>query len=99
MGNVCFKYIFLSFSECPHPVDSVALPEFITCHVPSYCTGIDCCVHIGLVKRSFKVFLHLDACNFIFAIGIEKFGLNISLLEYEWGKTEEFSLLGVLRVR
>ncbi|XP_053390116.1 uncharacterized protein LOC128553035, partial [Mercenaria mercenaria] len=86
-------------TECPKSIKSRALPDFITCHVPSYCTGVDCCVTVGLVKRSFKVYLHLDACNYVFTVGIEKFGVNISLLDYEWGKTEEFSLLGALRIR
>ncbi|XP_053398719.1 uncharacterized protein LOC128556879 [Mercenaria mercenaria] len=86
-------------TECPKPIESSVLPDFTTCHVPSYCTGIDCCVHVGLVKRSFKVYLHLDACNYMFAIGIEKFGFNISLLDYDWGNTEEFSMLGAIRIR
>lgn len=90
-----------SFSdlECPKAIDTGVLPDYIKCHVPSYCTGIDCCVHVGLVKRSFRVYLHLDACNYVFAIGIEKFGLNVSLLDYQWGKTEEFSMFGALRIR
>ncbi|XP_053398211.1 uncharacterized protein LOC128556642 [Mercenaria mercenaria] len=84
--------------ECPKPIDVAVLPEFIACHIPSYCTGVDCCVYVDLVKRSFKIYVHLDPCNYIFAIGIDQFGLNISLLEYDWGKTEEFSMFGVMRI-
>jgi hypothetical protein len=87
------------YSDCPRSLDTIGLPDVISCHIPTYCTGFDCCVYMDIVKRSFKLFLHIDACSYMFSIGIEKFGLNVSLLEYEWGKTEQFSLMGALRIR
>ncbi|XP_060596418.1 uncharacterized protein LOC132750445 [Ruditapes philippinarum] len=85
-------------TDCPRTLDTIGLPDVISCHIPTYCTGFDCCVYMDIVKRSFKLYLHIDTCNNMFSIGIEKFGLNVSLLEYEWGKAEQFSLFGALRI-
>jgi hypothetical protein len=41
---------------------------------------------LKVVKRSFKTWLKIDPCDFIFSIGFEKWNLNVTLFDYHWGK-------------
>jgi len=93
MFSLCFV------TDCPLNVDTPALPSSLSCHLEDYCTGVQCCLDVNTIGKSFTTYVFLNACEFKLEIGIEKFSLNISLLTYPWGKMEEFSLFGVLRVR
>ncbi|KAL5015120.1 hypothetical protein ScPMuIL_009390 [Solemya velum] len=79
----------------------LTLPDLsgpMTCHVPDYCTGVDCCVDIEVIHRSFHVALLLDACNYKFTISIEKQEIVVYLFTYNWGVTKHFWLKGVVRI-
>ena len=58
----------------------------VTCYIPDYCTGINCCVEVGKIGKSFNAYALLDGCNWKLSVGVEKRSFNISLTEYEWGK-------------
>jgi hypothetical protein len=62
-----------------------ALPGEVSCYIPDYCTGIDCCVDMPVVNRALNIYVLLDACNYTLSIGIEKWSFNLSLLDYDWG--------------
>jgi hypothetical protein len=70
----------------------------VSCHIPDYCTGIDCCVDVDLIGKSFNAYVLMDACNYKLSVGIEKLAFNLTLFEYEWGKVEHFYLQGVIRI-
>ncbi|KAL3873935.1 hypothetical protein ACJMK2_037012, partial [Sinanodonta woodiana] len=85
--------------ECPSTVDFSPLPSTLTCHIPNYCTGVDCCVDVGLIGKSFHVYVFLDTCNYTLTVGIEKSMVTKSLISYKYGTVENFSLLGVMKIR
>ncbi|KAK3589057.1 hypothetical protein CHS0354_008707 [Potamilus streckersoni] len=85
--------------ECPSSVDVLPLPSILTCHIPDYCTGVDCCVDVELIGKSLHVYVLLDTCNYTLTVGIEKAMVTKSLISYKFGTEENFSLLGVMKIR
>lgn len=84
-GVYKLRIVLVVSDSCLVDVDAPVLPDFIACHIPSSCTEIDCCISVDLVQRTFRSALHLDACNSVLHLQIEKFSWNISLLDYQWG--------------
>ncbi|XP_053392737.1 uncharacterized protein LOC128555173 [Mercenaria mercenaria] len=85
------------------PLSFVRLPKIqnenkISCSVPDYCTGIDCCVDIDNIGLSIRAFLDINLCNYIVSGGIETHNFSFSLFNYEWGKTETETILDFLRL-
>ncbi|KAK3612512.1 hypothetical protein CHS0354_024483 [Potamilus streckersoni] len=85
-------------SDCNHSLSFPSITGPVSCYVPDYCTAIDCCIDVRLIDRAFNIFVDLDACNYNLIIGIENYNRTISLLDYEWGKPDQFYLLGVVRI-
>ncbi|KAK3612537.1 hypothetical protein CHS0354_024514 [Potamilus streckersoni] len=83
-------------TTCPANLTTKALNDSIACHIPEYCTGIDCCINVNLLQRSFRTYLFLDACDFKLTVGIEKRKFEVLLFGYQWGSPEEFDLNGVI---
>ena len=80
-------YDILYFIACPKSAD-MTLPKIrgtVSCYVPDYCTGIDCCVDVGKIGKSFRIYALLDACNWKLSIGIEKRAFNFTIIDYKWG--------------
>ncbi|CAG2189963.1 unnamed protein product [Mytilus edulis] len=74
-------------TTCPKSSD-MTLPKIrgtVSCYVPDYCTGIDCCVDVGKIGKSFRIYALLDACNWKLSIGIEKRAFNFTIIDYKWG--------------
>ncbi|XP_052806223.1 uncharacterized protein LOC128235441 [Mya arenaria] len=86
-------------NDCPKEIQARTLPSFMSCHIVDYCTGIECCIDVSVIQRSLRAYIFLNACDYKLEIGIENYALNISLLSYSWGKWDEFSLLGIFRIR
>ncbi|VDI42060.1 Hypothetical predicted protein, partial [Mytilus galloprovincialis] len=85
---------------CPKSAD-LTLPKIrgtVSCYVPDYCTGIDCCVDVGKIGKSFRIYALLDACNWKLSIGIEKRAFNFTILDYNWGEKKTMSILKVLKM-
>lgn len=76
----------LVVSACPLNLTLPELPENVKCSVPEYCTGLECCVYIELIRKSINVKFLLDACSYKLTLAIEKRESILSLLDYEWGK-------------
>jgi hypothetical protein len=92
--------IMILFPECPLDVTLPALPEQVRCDVPSYCTAVECCLNIDVLKRGFNTILSLDACSNRLVIGIENLKLNVTLLNYKWGTLNLFcDMLVIYRLR
>ncbi|XP_076086925.1 uncharacterized protein LOC143057500 [Mytilus galloprovincialis] len=80
--------------DCQKEVTLIALDESTACHLYDFCTGITCCTNVEMIGRSINTYLTLDPCNKRMSIGIEKFTVNISLLNYNFGKQEHIKLYG-----
>jgi hypothetical protein len=85
--------------ECPAIVGLPALPALTSCNIPDYCTGVDCCVDVNLLGKSFNAFVSLDPCNLQLRVGIENWIFNLTLVNYNWGHVEEFNLNNVVRIQ
>ena len=72
-------------TACPVDLSLPALTGPLTCHIPDYCTGVECCVDVKPIGRSFHVYIFLDACSNRIKLGIEKFGIDVSYLNFEFG--------------
>ena len=76
-------YLFIA---CPSTLTLPTIRNTAACYIPSYCTGVSCCVEVPLVGRSFLVSALIDGCNMKLNLEIEKRTVNISLIGYTWGK-------------
>ncbi|XP_052071171.1 uncharacterized protein LOC127709609 [Mytilus californianus] len=68
----------------------------MTCYIPSYCTGINCCIEVDQIGKTFNVYALLDGCNWRLTLGIERRKIDISLLDYNWGQTQIFTLMDII---
>uniref|UniRef100_A0A1I8J1R3 DUF1619 domain-containing protein n=1 Tax=Macrostomum lignano TaxID=282301 RepID=A0A1I8J1R3_9PLAT len=70
-----------SFSACPHTIIP-SLPAGMRCKLTSQCTGIDCCmdINLGVASRSFKFWISVDPCKFIYTFGFERWVVTQSLI-------------------
>ena len=85
--NSCNIRFVLLFSACPVDFDlpKIAANLPITCHVPDYCTGIECCVEVDFLKKSFHFYILLDGCRYKIKAGIEDFGIDETLYTFDSG--------------
>lgn len=58
----------------------------INCYLASSCTAFTCCLDDMVLLRTVDVRVTLDNCNFNLKLQIEKRTVDISLLDYKWGK-------------
>ncbi|XP_063420822.1 uncharacterized protein LOC134706043 [Mytilus trossulus] len=86
-------------TACPLAMSLPKIQSTISCTLPDYCTGVRCCVEVGKIKKSYTVYAEIDGCNMKLSFGIEKRHFEISLLNYQWGTEETFSLLNVIKLR
>ncbi|XP_033724553.1 uncharacterized protein LOC117314596 [Pecten maximus] len=75
-----------------------SLPSGVSCHIPTSCSGLDCCLKIPLISKFIHVYAHLDPCSYILRLGIEKLSFNISLIDYDFGQEHTFLLQGVFKI-
>lgn len=76
-----------SITVCPLSfVNLPTLPSAVSCSVPEYCTGINCCLDIEQIGLSIKAYIDVNMCNYIISGGIETQTFKFSLFNYEWGK-------------
>ncbi|VDI33335.1 Hypothetical predicted protein, partial [Mytilus galloprovincialis] len=83
---------------CSADVPVAALPVYARCRLPSYCTGIQCCVDVPILKRTFETHVLLDACAYKLSIGIEKLVINESLFDYTFNTWKTVSLGNMVRL-
>lgn len=75
------------------------LPSGTVCHIPKFCTGIECCVPVDLMKRNIHAYVYIHSCDYMLEIGIEKLQFKVDLFDFEWGTEKSISILGVFSVR
>lgn len=62
----------------------------INCYLASSCTQFTCCMDDLVIQRPVDIQFTLDNCNFNLHVKIEKRAVDISLLDYKWGKVTWF---------
>jgi hypothetical protein len=69
--------------RCPHfiVVLPTKQPTGLSLRVMDTCTGVEACLQLDLkiIKRSFKAWIMIDPCKFIFSLGFEKWVLKKTL--------------------
>ncbi|VDI38368.1 Hypothetical predicted protein [Mytilus galloprovincialis] len=85
-------------NDCLKKVNLIALPNGTTCHLSNDCTGVTCCTDVDLLSRSISTSLKLDPCQYTLQVQIEKLVVNISLVDYQFGKQDGVYLFGVIRL-
>lgn len=93
------KAFYNFFAACPIALPSPTLPVAMTCRLPDYCTGIQCCTDIPLLGRSLEAHVLLDVCHYKLSIGLEKLQVNVSLFDYHYDTWEVISLGNMFRLR
>ncbi|XP_052071180.1 uncharacterized protein LOC127709616 [Mytilus californianus] len=83
--------------DCSVP-DKTDLSPYGVCYIPHTCTSIDCCVNLPGLHRNIHASVDIDTCNYKLTVDIEKVHLEYSLVDYEWGHTETYSLFGLFNV-
>ncbi|VDI38371.1 SWI/SNF-related matrix-associated actin-dependent regulator of chromatin subfamily E, member 1 [Mytilus galloprovincialis] len=84
--------------DCPLASDLPPIETSMTCYIPSYCTGINCCIEVDQIGKTFNVYALLDGCNWRLTLGIERRKIDISLLDYNWGETQVFTLMDIIHL-
>lgn len=75
------------------------LPSSVVCRLPKSCTGIDCCAQIGFLgRRTINIQVLLDPCEAIMSLNIENMQYNLTLMDYDFGTTDHFTLQGAIRI-
>jgi hypothetical protein len=98
MNHISNSKIFL-ITDCPFDIQTIELTESVTCHIPTFCTGVQCCIRSDVFQRNIQTFVYLHACTNIIEIGIEKMQFSLDLNSYDWGTERIVSLQGVFKLR
>lgn len=82
----CIELYSFYFTECP-VMTPPSLPSNmpLTCHMPDYCTGFDCCYDFDFLQLHLHFYLYIDTCNYVIKGGIEQFQFEYLLFDYKWG--------------
>ncbi|XP_062596534.1 uncharacterized protein LOC134257978, partial [Saccostrea cucullata] len=59
-------------SECPVNESLRTLNSSVVCHLPSLCTGLECCVSSSVLGLYFHTFLQIDTCTSEIIVGIDR---------------------------
>lgn len=92
----CFKIFHLLSSLCIQKLiyvtacrDKLPLPRLngpVSCHITSSCSGIECCLDVKPLQRSFHAYVLLDACSNRIKLGIENYNLDTVYFDFKFGK-------------
>ncbi|XP_052090897.1 uncharacterized protein LOC127727822 [Mytilus californianus] len=84
--------------DCPVELDLPPIDSSVSCYIPDYCTGINCCIEIDQIGKTFNAYALLDGCNWRLTVGIERRKIEISLRDYTWGETKILTLMEVVQI-
>ena len=76
------------FSGCPRTINSLPaeVPEPMTCYIPDYCTGIDCCAELPVLGLGLRSYVFLDLERLEIRYGMENVHRTVKIADYTWGK-------------
>ncbi|VDI54125.1 Hypothetical predicted protein [Mytilus galloprovincialis] len=85
--------------ETSNNVTLPSLPDEITCYMSPKQSEVSCCVEVDILKRHLQTIFTLDTCTYKLTVRIENLHHEINLFNYQWGKTENVKLHGVVQLR
>lgn len=68
----------------------------LACHLDSSCMAVDCCIRVSDITRNLHVKLTLDPCAFTMTLQMERYQVEVDLLNYNFGKLNLYQLLVIL---
>lgn len=68
----------------------------MSCFIPDYCTGIECCADIPLLGVGLHLYLNLDLDKLELSYGFENIKKTMRLIDYVWGDEIRISVAGDL---
>ncbi|KAK3609657.1 hypothetical protein CHS0354_035942 [Potamilus streckersoni] len=86
-------------TACTSQNVTVKSMNYTSCRLKNYCTGVECCMDVDIVSRTFHTYLFLDECNFSLKVGVEKLQFEVRLSEIEFGIPQTVSLNGFFRMQ
>ena len=72
------------------------IPDPMSCFIPDYCTGIECCADIPVLDQGLHLFIHLDLEKLELSYGFENIKNTMKLIDYVWGNEIQMSVAGDL---
>ncbi|XP_062603466.1 uncharacterized protein LOC134265233, partial [Saccostrea cucullata] len=83
-------------------LDQNSLPSLtaypLTCNLTRTCNQVICCVESDLTNSTFEVSMEIDPCIRMLFLNIEKLQAAILFTDVQWGKEQQYYLLGVIRL-
>ncbi|XP_062579219.1 uncharacterized protein LOC134241150, partial [Saccostrea cucullata] len=89
-------------NKCPKTIVYLPskIPDPMSCYIPDYCTGIECCADIPVLGLGLHVFAFLDLDKLELRIGMENIKETIKLNDYVWGEVKSYSVAeGLIKLR
>lgn len=80
--------IFKFTLVCPSTEGLTNLSGRVSCNLDAACSKMKCCVDVEDLVRTMEVLLSIDHCNSILTIELERLSEDISLIDYNWGKSK-----------
>lgn len=86
--------LFGIVSECLKTIAFLPsqIPDPMSCHIPDYCTGIECCADIPVLGLGLHVSVFLDLDKLELRIGMETVKETIKLNDYVWGDVKTIAV-------
>lgn len=79
----------LTFVDCKKDLTSLlpVLPSNVRCNIPSFCTGVTCCIEeTNVLRTGITVGVELDDCSHVLTFQVEQLKIRIQLHDYSFGK-------------
>jgi hypothetical protein len=59
----------------------------MSCYIPDFCTGVECCASIPILGLGLHAYAFLDLDKLELRYGLETITGTLKLFDYEWGDT------------
>lgn len=104
--NLCLlssnhSFVAITDSSCTQDVSpyTPTLPASTNCRISSGCTAIQCCTDLALIGRTLTYTINIEACAHTVTLQIETFQLHLSLLDFQFGEEQKFSIDQIFSIR
>lgn len=90
-------------TECPSTLSPglKSLPSFVTCHMTSSCTSINCCMDVTRLKpQSLQFYLSIDSCQWTIQYGIDGYVVQpTTMYDFKFNEWQDYWMKGIYRLR
>lgn len=77
------------FAVCPKTIGFLPskIPDPMSCYIPDFCTGVECCAEIPMLGLGLHAYVYLDLDKLELRYGLETITGTLKLFNYDWGDT------------